>query len=426
MKKIAGVLFVFLIAMPLSRAQEDASALESKVDQLRGEVRQLTEVLARMIEVEQQSRPAPEPARKADAWELKSGDVTMKFGVVAQFDTRVFSHGSPGDSGFTWRRVRPDIHGQLPNNLTYRVQGDFAGSNAKLVEGWLDWQSCKWSSLRFGQFKEPFSLEAMQIVGNLDFLERSMIVTAFAPLFDTGAALSANLLDGRLSSQVGVFNGRGANIENNNDDMDVAGRLVFQALEHVFIGASITHGEQDEDLKDISYRSAGRVPFFKYAPEAKTDGNRDRYGADVEWYCGPASVKAEWLKSRQENVFIGTTNDTASFDGYYVMGSYMLTGEDKLRNRAMTDVSTRNGTFGAWEAVLRFDEFNANSSLFDTGLATGADRAQAATVGLNWYPNANVRVMGNVVHVKYSDTIIANGRKADDEDVALLRLQYSL
>ena len=67
MKKIAGVLFVFLIAMPLSRAQEDASALESKVDQLRGEVRQLTELLARMIEVEQQSRPAPEPARKADA-----------------------------------------------------------------------------------------------------------------------------------------------------------------------------------------------------------------------------------------------------------------------------------------------------------------------------------------------------------------------
>jgi phosphate-selective porin len=59
-------------------------------------------------------------------------------------------------------------------------------------------------------------------------------------------------------------------------------------------------------------------------------------------------------------------------------------------------------------------------------LAPGTDRARAGTVGLNWYPNPNIRVMGHIVHVEYDDTITVGGQETDDEDVALLRLQYSL
>jgi phosphate-selective porin OprO/OprP len=289
-------------------------------------------------------------------------------------------------------------------------------------------------NLRAGQIKEPFSLDEIISAAWIDFVERSMISTAFAPKEDVGVGLYGQCWDGRIEYAMGAFNGQPRNVAENNDDKDVAGRLViapwvtsdYALLKGLYLGVCATHGEQDENLAGDSYRTASTLPFFTYAEGIRNDGKFDRLGADIEWLIGPASLRAEWMKVDQEYVHGVETRADMNADGWYVSGTYLLTGEDKPRDRNINDLNLKNGTLGAWEVEARYEEFNADSDLLERSLATGTDQARALTAGLNWYPNSNVRVMANAVHVKFDDTLLVDGHAVDDEDLALLRLQYSL
>lgn len=442
------MLFAGLLLAGQIAAAEDALTLENKVDRLRTEISELRQLLAESMELDRQAMqaaatpaPAATPARNAVTATYEDGfyqfagpEGRLKIGGYAQFDGRWVEQGSPGDSAFRLRRVRPDLRGELPNQFAWRIQGEFAGSSATLDEGWVEYRGWSWGAPKVGQFKEPFGLEAMYSPQWLDFVERTMISTAFAPMEDIGAGVTGQLLNKHLWYGVGVFNGRGTNKEDNQNDKDVAGRLQLTPwagdespwLTGLSLGVSATRGEQDETLKGAEYRSAARVPFIRYTDNAASDGNRDRWGADVEWFVGPASLKAEWMEIEQDRIFAGSTNVNATFDGWAVTLTCLLTGEDKPRNRALKDVGLGQGSWGAWEVLFRMEEFNADTGLLDTGLATGTDQALAYTAGLNWYPNGHVRLMLNGVHVDYDDEITVDGQTTDDEDVALLRLQYTL
>ena len=424
------------------RADEDSTRLEAKVDQLRTEVAQLLQLLAESMEMDRQ-QAATQAAAPRDAvrtsysngWYILSGpEGRLRLGGYGQLDARWFEQGDGGEDAFRIRRLRPTIAGDTPNDFAWQIRGDFAGSNAKLVDGWVEYTGWSWGAPRLGQYTEPFGLEALYSSANLDFLERSMISTAFAPMEDAGGGINGKLFGKRLRYGVGLFNGRATNLEENNSDKDVAGRVQWMPwlgdespwLAGIAVGASATHGEQDDELTSTPYRSAGRVPFVQFADGVKSDGNRDRWGADVEWYVGPASLKAEWMQVEQDNIFAGSTNVDATFDGWAVTLTCLLTGEDKPRDRPLTDVGLGQGSWGAWELAFRIEEFNADDGLFQTGLALGTENARAYTAGLNWYPNGHVRVMLDGVHVDYEDALRLHGRTIDDEDVALLRWQFSL
>lgn len=440
---IAGLLLAGQIV-----AAEDALTLENKVDRLRTEISELRQLLAESMELDRQAMqaaaataaPAALPRNAVTAtyedgfYQFAGPEGRLKIGGYAQFDGRWVEQGSPADSAFRVRRARIDLRGELPNQFAWRLMPDFSGSSATLIDGWVEYRGWDLGVPRVGQFKEPFGLEAMYSPAWLDFTERSMISTAFAPLEDIGIGLTGQALDKHLWYGVGAFNGRGTNKEDNQNDKDIAGRLQFTPwagdespwLAGLALGVSATRGEQDEVLKGAEYRSAARVPFVRYADNAASDGNRDRWGADVEWFVGPASLKAEWMEIEQDRIFAGSTNVNAAFDGWAVTLTCLLTGEDKPRNRALKDVGLGQGSWGAWEVLFRVEEFNADTGLFDTGLATGTDQALAYTAGLNWYPNGHTRVMLNGVHVDYDDEITVDGQTTDNEDVALLRLQYNL
>jgi phosphate-selective porin OprO/OprP len=429
------------LATCLAGVAEETPSLEAKVDRLREEIAQLRQLLAESMELDRQAAAAAAMPRNAVAVTYDAGYYTLtgpegrlKFGGYAQFDGRWFEDGAAGESAFRSRRIRPDLRGELPNQFAWRMQVELAGDSANLVDGSMEYRG--WTNVvpRVGQFKEPFGLEASYSPAHLDFMERSMMALAFSPLEDLGAGVTGSFLDKRLTYGVGLFNGRGRNEEDNNGDKDLAGRVQLTPfgdqdnpwISGLSFGASGTHGEQDEALDDASYRSAGRTPFLRYADGVEEDGNRDRWGMDVEWYVGPTSFKAEWIKVQQDLVFAGSTNANAEFDGWAISATWLLTGEEKPRNAAMRDVGLGQGSWGAWEVALRLEEFNANEGLLNTGLALGTDQAKALTAGLNWYPNGHIRVMANAVHVKYDDDITVDGQTVDDEDVALLRLQYSL
>jgi len=93
-----------------------------------------------------------------------------------------------------------------------------------------------------------------------------------------------------------------------------------------------------------------------------------------------------------------------SFDGYYVAGTWVMTGEShgyKKKNGKFYGVTPRHplssGGLGAWELALRYSDINLN----DKDEIGGS--MQTFTVGLNWYMENNLRAMLNYVHFEAGD-----------------------
>ncbi len=421
MKRFIIALAVLTPCLVLA-ADSSKPTLEEEVARLREEVDALKKerVSAKSADV-----------RYEDGVVIESGEASMKFGGFGQFDGRFVDAGGEQDSSLFIRRLRPEMRGKLPGDVQYRIVGEFAGSSARLIEGWADTPFVAGSRFRVGQFKEPFSLDEVTSAACLDMVERSMFASAFAPQEDIGAGLSGQCAGKTVKYDFGVFNGRGKNVDENNNDKDVAGRVVISPwsgsdglLKGLSVGVNGTAGEQDEVLDGVAYRTAGRTKFFSFADDVKQDGNRTRVGADIAYLRGPGSVKAEWMQIDTDGYSLGSTNTDVRFTGWYVSATWLLTGETKVYNKQV--VPSKPGWPGAWEVEARYESFEGGDEALESGLATGTDAVDASTLGLTWYPNKNIKVVGNVIHATFDEDISFKGEKVDSEDVVLVRLQYSL
>jgi len=116
-----------------------------------------------------------------------------------------------------------------------------------------------------------------------------------------------------------------------------------------------------------------------------------------------------------------------SFSGWYVQGSYILTGEAHTYNPATAaftspkpakPFSLKDGTWGAFELAARFSDLNLNSHTADpasvvtnwAGTARtytyyntvrGGDQ-KILTLGINWYLNSAVRLSANYQYIDIS------------------------
>jgi phosphate-selective porin OprO/OprP len=137
--------------------------------------------------------------------------------------------------------------------------------------------------------------------------------------------------------------------------------------------------------------------------------------------------------------------DHPTFSGWYVEGSWILTGETKAYSPAAINnevggfngpvpsrpFSMSGGSWGAFELVARYSNTDLNwhtNQLATTsqlaGVLGGEERVIA--LGLNWYLNRNVRVMidDNIISVKKGTAAIPN-RDGQDINVLGVRLQFA-
>lgn len=95
----------------------------------------------------------------------------------------------------------------------------------------------------------------------------------------------------------------------------------------------------------------------------------------------------------------------AEFNGGYIQATYALTGEIRRyseSNGAFGGINPKKpfmmgtGNWGAWEVAARYSYANLND--FDATAIVRGGIQRNMTVGLNWYPNQNVRFMFNWIH----------------------------
>jgi len=369
--------------------------------------------------------------------ESEDGNYSLGFSGLIQTDVGFYAQESQGgnattqslipdfNSGSNIRRAVLGVSGTILDDFLYAFSYDFhdTGSagvrSAVVVYRGLDpvW-------LIVGQQNNAIGLEASTHAEQRSFIEASL-QSAFA--FGPGtpslgiAALNRSqhhyLRFGIIGEQLGTQG-------DSDEGWGIHGRAAWAPIaertEAIHLGVS-GYWRYPTTTRGAGNIGNSTLVDFGSAAEIKVDERRildtgnisdiDHYyygGLEAAAVYGPFSVQAEYGRAG-----IARSNDRLTdlnFDGYYVFGSYFLTGESRnyfprfgafWRVNPKEPLSLSKNQWGAWELAARFSHLNLNDGVGN--LATGGIRGgkgSSYTIGINWYMNAFVRMMLNYVHTE--------------------------
>lgn len=293
---------------------------------------------------------------------------------------------SDESSSFFIKRVRLDLRGALARTLDYRVQLEFA-SSPKIVDAYLHYKPFRQLNFKLGEYKIPFTIENTDYVPlKFELIEYPLALQrlmGFAEpiggryvggamqggetLKDTGRDMGLTLHGSffpcgeraLLSYDVGVFNGAGINLRDNNRSKDVVARLTLRPVRGLTLSGSWYGGEYGADCLE-----------------------RQRVSAGVCYDRGRGVVRGEWIGGRTgyaatEEYAAGTFDSS----GWYVLGGVRLTP--------------------TLMPVVRYDTL-----LPDT--ASADSRQTNWTAGILWHPVKYLRCQLNYTYEHYAAPGIAD------------------
>jgi phosphate-selective porin OprO/OprP len=385
---------------------------------------------------------------------------------------------------FEVRRARIGVKGKFYEHIGYEIVTNAVGSNANLIDtAWVNLGWWKPAQFQFGRFKQAMSLEELTSSNNITFAERSF-VNALVPGKRLGAMVHGEPTAG-LYYGLSVFQNSFNEADNEDDGKFVGGRLAANLAQMagwkdsvLHVGVSGYDGEWSTKPTTTSQNSASattRSTIFGFRTEGRglsnifraqisgdnalaTPGGTASSNASVEQSAGgielagsygPVKLQGEYVRAdfdAEYNEDNPLAADHAQVEGdvkaWYVAASWMLTGEnyaDTYKGGAWGSIKPSNPFSletgkgkGAWELALRYSKFDASEvEVKDAGLGArlqGTDKADAYTVGLNWYLNPNLRFMLDYVYTDYDTEFspIDTGLPAEDSEKALvLRGQFA-
>jgi phosphate-selective porin OprO/OprP len=168
---------------------------------------------------------------------------------------------------------------------------------------------------------------------------------------------------------------------------------------------------------------SGETVAFNDTPELRVDGTklvdtgkipaRNASTAGLEFAVQKQNLL---LQSEYEYFQVQRSDGLSSphFSGFYVAGTWTITGEARKYNTATAAFDAPNvahpfnpkeGGWGAWELAVRYSDLNLNYHAGAAGTAQPANGVrggdqQILTAGVNWYLNPVVRFVFDVQHVK--------------------------
>lgn len=355
-------------------------------------------------------------------------DYRMWFDIRVQIDGAMFSQEvmNPIGNGLSIRRARYAAKVEFAKNWYAELDLDFSNSEMELKDAYLQYTFKNGLELKAGNFKEGFSMESTTTSRYLTFMERPMSVATFAPSRHIGIAALYNYkwllgIGGIHFQDIGGLEERTFSKDNNKDfgvdeGVSFTGRLVVMPLYqdvnkglHFGVAGSYRTPKTDAEVRNTlrySTRSLSAINRKKYI-DTDLVGNINYAtltGLELAGYHKNMRFQGEYLMSS-----IHRKNDlpTEQFDGMYAMGSMLLFGGKYNYNTTegeFTQVS-RGKSWGDVELALRYDYLSLNSR-GEGSIIGGA--GEGYTVGLNFYPNNNVKIMLNYAYINHDR--YANGK----------------
>jgi phosphate-selective porin OprO/OprP len=392
---------------------------------------------------------APKVAITDKGFTLASADGanSIRFGGLVQLDSRLFFNDGGGvlNNTFVLRRARPIVEGTFDKIYSFQFVSELGGTSApSILDANFSLAVNDALQFKFGKFKTPVGLEWLQSDSWTFFDERS-IASDLVPNRDLGIQAGGRLGGGVVTYAAGVFNGvpDGTNTSNSDfdNDKDVFGRLYVQPfkasltspLQGLAFGVGASWGrEKGAAAVTGGYKTDGQQTFFKYRSTMLGDGEVWRVSPQAEYRYGPFGAIGEYVVSTV-NVRPATARPKTALENkaWQLATGFVLTGE----NSSYTGVvpahpfSWDNGTWGAWEVVVRYADLKIDDKAFPlfADPTVSADEATSIGLGLNWYLSKAVRTTFDVYRTHFDNLVPLSSSQIlrQDEEAFITRFQIS-
>lgn len=354
-----------------------------------------------------------------------------------------FAHARNLKSGTDFRRARFGFSGKAFGDFSYRILADFGGSGVEnagqLYEAWGEYAGLKPFHLRVGAFAPQEGLADQDSTAAQPLMERPASAdvarnfaggdsrTAVQLFIPAKRFMASAAVTGKT---IGVISSSGAAVNQTyGDQLGFVARVAGTPFEgdgwRVHLGV---HGQAISHPADTTGPGNNLVnPATRYTiglsdqAELRVDGTKLINTGNIDAKRGfevgtEAAIQYKNLLLQSEWDHFDITRvqklQNPRFDGWYVEGSWVITGEARKYNTgtaAFDAPPVRNalgkGGFGAVELAARYSQMDLN---FDPGAPGSAPAPDAVRGGklkiwsaaLNWYPNPFFRLAVEGQHVE--------------------------
>jgi phosphate-selective porin OprO/OprP len=367
----------------------------------------------------------PRPRVRVGDW-LSLSVIAKLQGDLARFEQVV----DVEDEEFYWARRRLGIRGELWNRVEFEVEREFGFQEEAWRDVYVNVRVSDLFEVRGGKFKVPFGLDYLTSSTSNDFIYRALATRTLSPGRAVGGMAHGETDRRRFTYAVGAFDGRDIPADEllfDDDDVGgdsfgttVGGRATVQpfdaidrlpgGLRNLEFGSNVAWSSVPTGLYGFRGRSVFGHEFFD---QVYVNGDRLRVGADVLMRAGPAGFKAEWLSGwddRQGQGLADVDLPQLFGRGWYVSGTWLLTGEEKEEDIRPSRPFAQRG-FGALEVAARYERLTFGSTDDQGEPAFANPRAvnllrntdEAWTFGLSWILNRWFKLQANAIRESFAD-----------------------
>ncbi len=332
----------------LEQDLRDQSRFESNVDA------KVEELVARLADESPKSSYKP---GKGFGWATSDNRFALNLGgrIQARFTHEENDDGSgnkngEGEPNFSVPRARINLEGHaFEEYWKYKIQFDVAGDTARgnvgplalpmgagstgtgsftsgnrlteLKDAYLEFAKWKAFSIRFGQFKTPYSRQEITSSGAQEFVDRAITNRVFAPGREAGLMLFGTMggeKEDFFEYYLGAFNGEGENQTNNDDGLLYVGRMAINPF------GGVKYSESDTKGTDF-LMALGVNALFHDNDNHSTSARFDTWsvGADLTLSWGGLYFTGELHYRETEQA----TNDMEVLGWHAQLGYFLLPGE---------------------------------------------------------------------------------------------------
>jgi phosphate-selective porin OprO and OprP len=384
--------------------------------------------------------PSIAQAQAGFVFQSADGDDQLQIGLLVHADGRFAFDDSNQQvvDTFAFRRLRPYLRGRFSRRFEFYFNPDFAGGTLVVQDAYVDTIFAPAFRVRTGKGKTPFGLERLHAASNLLFFNRAL-PTALVPNRDIGVQVLGDISGGLVSYMGGVMNGvadGGSADVDSSDGKDVSARFIARPfmkmavspLKGLGVAISGSRGNQKGAGALPAFRTQSLEQLYFAYTDASADGVRTRYSPQVFYYHKAFGGFAEMVHTNTP-IRKGTVREEIAHDAWQVAGSFVLTGEAAtdagagIRPRANFDFGNRH--YGALQVAARYHTLRVDDRALTSGLAMAGSsrRADAWTVGLNWYLTGNFRYIFNFERTVF-DGEPGGPRKAENALVVRTQVNF--
>ncbi len=428
------------------------------------------------------------------------GRFTVALRARFQFDSAFFNQSSNINSsnaqfkdlasGAIMRRAYIGIEGRVFRDFWYEYRMDFGGSNQEGTNPVVNLARIAWNygnvaypaephfRINAGLIQPIFTYDDSVSSSSVTFLERAAPVNVATSAYGgleprRGVELTFQQADlfraGDNLIVSGAYTGQMATAPNGSptntadEGTQILGRIAYRiwsdGFSNIQVGGSASH---IVNLTGTATPGGARTITLQDRPEIRVDGNRlvstgavPATGGNMWGLEAAANIRNFYFSSEYLRYGIDR-NTTCSgcvvasdpqFSGWYVQGSWILTGETKTYQpnatnnemgtfnnpRVITPFSWDGRTWGAWELAARYSDLDLNwhagaEGTTCVGALLGCIRGgeqKIWTFGVNWYLNNTIRMLFDYMIVDVNKLNASGQQIGQDFNAIGVRLQFS-